>query len=173
MSDEPTTEPVDPQAEPVEPQPDTADDAEVPETLEQARKLRSKNRALRQRLHTAETDNERLLTQTAAWQRREVERAAAEVLIDAGDVWRVDPNSNRVSTINSSVRYEPTVWSRRPRSSPARSHTWLAPRRHRLNSRLKDCVPVQVPNSRGPSRLGARHCAVPASRMALLPLVRA
>src|SRR6478609_8416325 len=54
--------------------PDTGDDVEVPDTIEAARKLRSENRSLRQRLHTAET-----------------ERTAAEVLVDPSDVWRIDP----------------------------------------------------------------------------------
>ena len=72
--------------------PDAADDDDTsPQTLEQARKLRSENRSLRTRLRTAEADVERLATQAAAWQHREIERTAAEVLVDPADVWRVDP----------------------------------------------------------------------------------
>jgi hypothetical protein len=85
-----------------EPDAQVLDAAEVPEA---ARKLRSEARSLRQRLHAAEdeiakrdaeiakrdTDIERLVTQAAARQRADIEAAAAEVLVDPQDVWRVDP----------------------------------------------------------------------------------
>jgi hypothetical protein len=84
---EPTPAPV----EPTEPVDDT-DDAE-PQTIEQARKLRSENRSLRSRLHALETDYEGAVTRLAAMEHAEVERHAAEVLVDPSDVWRAQPDT--------------------------------------------------------------------------------
>lgn len=103
MTTEPTPEPdadgvihVDSaQAEPADVEVPDTDDVEVPDTIEAARKLRSENRSLRQRLHTAEADVEKLVTQQAAWQRAEIERTAAEVLVDPADVWRIDPDTQQ------------------------------------------------------------------------------
>ena len=70
---------------------ESADDVELPQDIEAAKKLRSEAANLRRRNRELEADNERLITQTAAWQRREIERTAGEILVDASDVWRVDP----------------------------------------------------------------------------------
>jgi hypothetical protein len=71
---------------------DTADDA--PQNLEAARKLRSENRNLRQRLHEAESaakvDVDALTARLAALERAEVERLAAQDLIDPADLWQTD-----------------------------------------------------------------------------------
>lgn len=63
-----------------------ADDSE-PMTLGEARKLRREHAGLRSRLKAAEADNERLITQQAAAERREIEREAASVLVDPQDIW--------------------------------------------------------------------------------------
>ena len=55
---------------------ESADDVELPQDLEAAKKLRSEAANLRRRNRELEADNERLITQTAAWQRREIERTA-------------------------------------------------------------------------------------------------
>jgi hypothetical protein len=83
---EPTTE---------EPAPLGEDDVELPKDLEAARKLRNEARTLRQRNRELEEVNERLLTQAQAAQRREIERTAAEVLVDPADVWRIDPDTQQ------------------------------------------------------------------------------
>jgi hypothetical protein len=72
-------------------EPASTDDVELPQDLEAAKKLRSEAANLRRRNRELEADNERLITQAAAAQRREIERTAAEVLVDPTDVWRVDP----------------------------------------------------------------------------------
>ena len=72
------------------PTPEPGDDH--PMSLGEARKLRRESAALRARAKAAEDDNERLITQNAALSRREVEHAAASVLYDPSDVWRVDPD---------------------------------------------------------------------------------
>lgn len=84
-----------PQAAPEPEQVDTADDVEVPQTLEAARKLRSENRSLRQRLHAAEAANAELegaATRLSALEHAEVERIAAQDLIDGSDVWTAQPD---------------------------------------------------------------------------------
>ena len=64
------------------------DSLDLPENLEQARKLRSENRSLLERLKAVEADYEAAASRLAAAQRREIERAAGEVLIDPSDVFR-------------------------------------------------------------------------------------
>lgn len=70
----------------------TPDDVDEPQTIEQARKLRSENRALRSRLHTAEDDLASAVTRLAAMEHAEVERIAGEHLVDASDIWRAQPD---------------------------------------------------------------------------------
>jgi hypothetical protein len=73
----------------------TDDNAEEPQTIEAAKKLRSENRNLRQRLRDAERARDEVqaarevdLAKLAEYERREVERAAATVLVDPEDIWR-------------------------------------------------------------------------------------
>ena len=68
--------------------PDADDSLDLPQNLDQARKLRSENKNLRERLHIAETEREAAITRLAAADRREVERHAATVLIDPSDIWQ-------------------------------------------------------------------------------------
>ena len=68
------------------------DDVELPRDLEAAKKLRSEAANLRRENRELRADNERLITQAGARQRADIEAAAAEVLVDGADVWRVDPN---------------------------------------------------------------------------------
>jgi hypothetical protein len=79
--------------QPTEPTPDIEPDGDdAPETIEQARKLRSENRALRTRLHDLESEHEGAVTRLAALEHAEVERHAAELLIDPQDIWREQPD---------------------------------------------------------------------------------
>jgi hypothetical protein len=66
---------------------DTAadDSLNLPQNLDQARKLRSENKALRERAQTAET-------RLAAAHHADVERIAGEILIDPTDVWTAQPD---------------------------------------------------------------------------------
>lgn len=59
-----------------------------PEAISEIRKLRREAQHLRERSRTAEGDKERLITQIGALHHREVERIAAEHLVDPSDVWR-------------------------------------------------------------------------------------
>jgi hypothetical protein len=68
------------------------DAAEVPETIEQARKLRAENKNLRSRLRAMQTDYEAAATRLAALEHAEVERHAANYLVDPTDIWRQEPD---------------------------------------------------------------------------------
>jgi len=68
------------------------DDDSEPQSIEQARKLRSENRSLRSRLRAMETDYEGAITRLAALEHAEVERHAGEVLVDPADIWRHQPD---------------------------------------------------------------------------------
>lgn len=59
-----------------------------PAAINEIRKLRKESQRLRDRLHAAELDAERAITQLGAMQHAEIERLAAEHLVDPGDVWR-------------------------------------------------------------------------------------
>ena len=67
------------------------DEVELPRDIEAAKKLRSEAAGLRKENRELREVNERLLTQAQATARREIERAAGEVLVDPSDVWRIDP----------------------------------------------------------------------------------
>lgn len=69
-----------------------SDDTAEPQTLEQAKKLRSEARNLRARLHATETDLESAVTRLAASDRREAERHAATILVDPTDIWTAQPD---------------------------------------------------------------------------------
>ena len=58
-----------------------------PAAIGEIRKLRRESQRLRERLRTAETETERAVTQAEALRHREVERIAAEHLVDPSDVW--------------------------------------------------------------------------------------
>ncbi|MCQ4365833.1 hypothetical protein KQR54_32990 [Mycobacterium gordonae] len=73
-----------PAAEITEPADDSLD---LPHNLEAARKLRGENRNLRERLRTLEGDFERAITRLDALQTAEVQRVAAEHLVDGTDIW--------------------------------------------------------------------------------------
>lgn len=72
--------------------PTPAPDDDSPLDLAAARKLRSENKSLRDRLRTTETDLEAAVTRLAAAQHAEVERLAAEHLVDPSDIWRAQPD---------------------------------------------------------------------------------
>ncbi|OBB43090.1 hypothetical protein A5752_05775 [Mycobacterium sp. 852002-51961_SCH5331710] len=57
-------------------------------TVAHIRQLRREAQHLRERARTAEGDNERLITQIGAMHHREIERLAAESLIDPSDIWQ-------------------------------------------------------------------------------------
>ena len=59
-----------------------------PEAIAEVRKLRKESKGLRERLRAAETDAERAITQLGALRHAEVERLAAEHLVDPADIWR-------------------------------------------------------------------------------------
>jgi hypothetical protein len=66
----------------------TADDSlDLPQNLDQAKNLRSENRALRQRMKAAEEGFEQASAQLTAMRRNEVERVAADHLVDPSDFW--------------------------------------------------------------------------------------
>ena len=67
-----------------------ADDG--PMTLAEAKKLRRENQSLRTRLHESEEQIGAAAAREAARDRAEVERIAAEHLIDATDIWRAQPD---------------------------------------------------------------------------------
>lgn len=60
---------------------------ELPENLEAARKLRTENKRLRERLREMEGNYESAITRLGVLQHNEIERAAAEHLVDASDIW--------------------------------------------------------------------------------------
>ena len=70
----------------------SSDSLDLPQNLDQARKLRSENRALRERVHAAETNLESAVTRLAAAEHAEVLRIAAEHLIDPTDIWSAQPD---------------------------------------------------------------------------------
>ncbi|BDB45385.1 MULTISPECIES: hypothetical protein [Mycobacterium] len=63
------------------------DSLDLPQNLEAAKRLRSENRNLRERLRTLESDYEAAVTRYDAMQMNEVQRVAAEHLIDPADIW--------------------------------------------------------------------------------------
>jgi len=82
------TEPNEPTTPP-EPVDDVVDE---PLTLAEARKLRRESAGLRRRLHDAEEQIGAEAARETAHQRAEVERIAAEHLVDASDIWRAQPD---------------------------------------------------------------------------------
>ena len=92
MTDEQLSQPdsLEPAPEPTEP-----DDDDAVLDMAAARKLRNENRNLRQRLHAAETANAELegaATRLTALEHAEVERIAAQDLIDPSDLWSARPD---------------------------------------------------------------------------------
>jgi hypothetical protein len=81
------TEPIE-QPEPGQLEPADDDDAVL--DMAAMRRVRREAAALRKRVHELESDNERLITQQAAAERREIEREASSVLADPADIWRTD-----------------------------------------------------------------------------------
>lgn len=59
-----------------------------PAAVTEIRKLRRENQRVRDRLRAAETDAERAITQLGALRHNEIERLAAEHLVDPADIWR-------------------------------------------------------------------------------------
>lgn len=84
MTTEPIGEPI-PTTELESDEPAGDDDAVL--DMAAMRKIRREAAGLRKRVHELEADNERLITQQAAAERREIERQAAEVLVDPQDIW--------------------------------------------------------------------------------------
>jgi hypothetical protein len=89
-AEEPTSELID-HGQETEPE---ADD-DTPMTLSEARKLRRESAGLRRRVRELEAehvDYEGAAARLSALEHAEVERIAAEQLIDGSDVWRVQPD---------------------------------------------------------------------------------
>lgn len=63
------------------------DTLDLPENLEAAKKLRSENKNLRERLRALESDYEAAATRLEGMRHAEIERLAAEHLIDPHDIW--------------------------------------------------------------------------------------
>jgi hypothetical protein len=79
---------------------DGADDGlDLPQNLDQARKLRSENKMLRERLHTAET----AATHLDNMRRAEVERLAGSELIDPADLWTAHPEVDGFLTDDGTI----------------------------------------------------------------------
>lgn len=70
-----------------EPEATPADSLELPENLEAAKKLRSENKMLRERLRSLESDHEAAVSRLEAMRHSEVQRVAAEHLVDSSDIW--------------------------------------------------------------------------------------
>lgn len=68
----------------------------VPENLEAAKKLRAENKKLRDRLRALETDHEAAVSRLDGMRHAEVERIAAEHLIDAADIWTAAQDVNNL-----------------------------------------------------------------------------
>src|SRR6478752_7032326 len=74
--------------EPVEPTPEPDADDEQVLDMAHVRKLRGENKRLRHLLRETEENRASDLARIATYERREAERAAATVLVDAEDIWR-------------------------------------------------------------------------------------
>ena len=81
-----------------------ADDGlDLPQNLDQARKLRSENRMLRERLHAAETAATEAGTHLGNMRRAEVERLAGSELIDPADLWTAHPEVDGFLTDDGTI----------------------------------------------------------------------
>jgi len=120
----------------------TGDDQEARETADDAaaRKARSGARRLRERLHSAETERDRLAGLVAGYRRRDAETAAEQAgLASGGDLWaggvdvddlldetgRVDPD--RVTEAVKAITTERPHWRRRPAGSADQGARGTAP----------------------------------------------
>lgn len=65
------------------------DDDEPVTNMKAFRQARAEAQQLRQRLHEVETTEAGNAAKLAAYEKREIERAAAEVLVDPSDIWRL------------------------------------------------------------------------------------
>ena len=97
------------------PQQAPADDSdgslELPENLEAAKKLRSENKNLRERLKALEGEHEAATTRLTAMQHTEVERLAREHLRDPADLWNTNPTPPR--SLTSTAPWTPARSPRR------------------------------------------------------------
>jgi hypothetical protein len=97
--------------EPNEPAPEVddlaADDDEVLH-MRAVRKLRNENKRLRHLLRETEENRATDLARIAAFEKREVEREAAAVLVDPEDIWRTDERRNRPLSTSSSAKSSAT-----------------------------------------------------------------
>ena len=83
---------------------DGADDGlDLPQNLDQARKLRSENKMLRERLHAAETAAAEAGTYLGDMRRAEVERLAGSELIDPADLWTAHPEVDGFLTDDGTI----------------------------------------------------------------------
>jgi hypothetical protein len=63
------------------------DSLELPQNLEAAKKLRNENKNLRERLRALEGDYEAAVTRLEAVRHNEIQRVAADHLVDPADIW--------------------------------------------------------------------------------------
>ena len=81
-----------------------ADDSlDLPHNLDQAKNLRSENSALRQRMKAAEESFEQANTHLTAMRRNEVERLAADHLVDPSDLWNAHDDVNGFLTDDGTI----------------------------------------------------------------------
>src|SRR5262245_47758622 len=92
-----------------EPTPDESSSTDLDETTLDPRtraalqKARNEAKNLRTRLHAAEADVQKLISQNAAMQHREIERIAGEHLIDPQDIWRAESQEFTDSEFNEII----------------------------------------------------------------------